>query len=163
MYLHYWVSGGLNKNRVAEVDVLSCIMWTTSCFVTKQLRIVGLLRRLHVTPPPHCAEGIWADKSKRKPASRSQGDSVYKFTSGHISTAGSAGALVQLSTATAGKLKKGPSSMSSNGRTARPIPVSEIYDDVYLKWSLGLIMNLMQLTQLEMKTSFRDCSKSPEL
>lgn len=62
--------------------------------------------------------------------SQSRGDSVRKFMSGHTSTAGSTGALVQLSTATAGKVNKGPNFMSSNGKAPQPIPATEIYDEV---------------------------------
>lgn len=40
---------------------------------------------------------------------------------------------MQLSTATAGKLEKGPSFMSSNGRALQPIPLSEIHDEVHMK------------------------------
>lgn len=115
--------------------MLSLILWTTgeiTCIFTKQPRIDELFGRLQVILLS-CTKGVCADKSKRKPASQSQGDSVYKFKSGHTSTAGSTGALVQLSTATAGKGKKGPNFMSSGGRSPQPILVSEIYDEVHLK------------------------------
>lgn len=46
-----------------------------------------------------------------------------KFKSGHTSAAGSTGALVQLSTATAGKVEGGPNFMSSSGRASQPTPV----------------------------------------
>lgn len=108
-----------------------------------------------------CRKGdlVQTSRRDRQSTSQSEGDSVCKFKSGHTSTAGSTGALVQLSTATAGKVKRGPSFMSSNGRSTQPIPLSEIYDEVYLKWP---DQKSGAADWSGDETSFRDWSKSPE-
>lgn len=122
-------------SRVGEVLALWCGQQESErVSLIANLGIVGLLRRLHVTPLSRCKRDfVQTSRGEREPASQSRGDSVCKFKSGHTSTAGSTGALVQLSTATAGKVEKGPNFMSSNGSAPQPIPVSEIYDEVYLK------------------------------
>lgn len=44
-----------------------------------------------------------------------------------LPTAGSTGALVQLSTATAGEVKRGPNFSSSNRRASEPTPLSPLF------------------------------------
>lgn len=133
LLLTRWSSVRFDKKKI------SGFLWTegdTACIFFKRVWTAELLKYLHV---------ILLSQSKRDLPS------ACKCKSGHTATAGSMGALVQLSTATAGKVLRGPKFMSSSGRASEQSPVYYISDEVTCSFQVSNFLGF--LNELAVKAS----------